>query len=865
MATDAEIDRIRRETDIVALVGSSVKLARKGRLFWGLCPFHKEKSPSFKVDNERRRYHCFGCGAGGDALDWLQKTRNLTFAEALNQIGGQNINYPEIPESSRPAPEKKTAKPVPIMPVPADAPPPDFRHAKHGAPAATWRYADAADLTLGYVCRFDLPGGGKEVLPLVWTASGWRWQGFPRPRPLYGLAALAARPDAPVLIVEGEKSADAAQTLLPDYVAVTWCGGTGAVKHADWSPLAGRAVTIWPDADEPGYRAAAEISAILAGIGATLAPAIRPPEGAAKGWDAADALAEGVTAEAILSRRAGDTQDRPEHAPADGGERAEPGDDITGPPPGIDPDAWPFRSCGHNGGVYYYLPRAAGTVIQLSGAAHTSGGLLMLAPLQFWEERFGAGGKTGWLQAANALIRASEREGIFDPSRFRGCGAWVDRARIVLHFGDRLVVDGVETPLSGIGSHYLYAADRTMPFRFVSQVSSARAGKFLDLCKRLKWERPLSAYLLAGWCALAPICGGLRWRPHIWLTGQSHSGKSWVFNQIVTRACEPLLRSLMSSTTEAGIRRDLKCSALPVAIDEFESRDAHGLMRVKSILHLARAASTETNAVITMASAHGGTETFRIRSMFCFSSIGVSAQDQADVTRISVLTLKASAASDETLAHFAALEDAQSELMTDDYVAGLQSRMISLLPTVRRNAEIFSKCGAKILGTKRLGDQIGTLLAGAFALTSSKIITPEAATKWIEEQDWSEEKDAAADTDAPGCLARILEYQVAVETSHGQVRRSLHELVEIARGGGEFEDPVSRKVASSTLLRHGISVTDADYLAISNTHSAIGAILRDTPWAVHWSRRLKTLPESILPEAPVYFGGGTSRAVMVRA
>ena len=79
-------DEILRRTDLVQLVGRRVKLTRKGRVLWGLCPFHKEKSPSFKVDNERRNYHCFGCGAGGDAFKWLMETEGLSFPESVQKL-----------------------------------------------------------------------------------------------------------------------------------------------------------------------------------------------------------------------------------------------------------------------------------------------------------------------------------------------------------------------------------------------------------------------------------------------------------------------------------------------------------------------------------------------------------------------------------------------------------------------------------------------------------------------------------------------------------------------------------------------------------------------------------------------------------
>jgi DNA primase len=80
------LEEILRRTDLVQLVGRRVKLVRKGRVLWGLCPFHKEKSPSFKVENERRNYHCFGCGAGGDAFKWLQETEGLNFPESVQRL-----------------------------------------------------------------------------------------------------------------------------------------------------------------------------------------------------------------------------------------------------------------------------------------------------------------------------------------------------------------------------------------------------------------------------------------------------------------------------------------------------------------------------------------------------------------------------------------------------------------------------------------------------------------------------------------------------------------------------------------------------------------------------------------------------------
>ena len=83
------LDEILRRTDIVQLVGRKVKLTRRGQAMWGCCPFHQEKSPSFKVENGRRTYKCFGCGKGGDAFKWLMETEGLTFPEAVEKLAGE--------------------------------------------------------------------------------------------------------------------------------------------------------------------------------------------------------------------------------------------------------------------------------------------------------------------------------------------------------------------------------------------------------------------------------------------------------------------------------------------------------------------------------------------------------------------------------------------------------------------------------------------------------------------------------------------------------------------------------------------------------------------------------------------------------
>jgi DNA primase len=85
----AFLDELRLRTSLSSLIGRSVKLTKAGREFKACCPFHKEKTPSFTVNDEKGFYHCFGCGAHGDAIRFLTDARGLPFMDAVKELAGQ--------------------------------------------------------------------------------------------------------------------------------------------------------------------------------------------------------------------------------------------------------------------------------------------------------------------------------------------------------------------------------------------------------------------------------------------------------------------------------------------------------------------------------------------------------------------------------------------------------------------------------------------------------------------------------------------------------------------------------------------------------------------------------------------------------
>lgn len=104
-ANDDFVDKLRDESDIVSIVSDYVPLKKKGKNYWGCCPFHPEKTPSFSVSSDKGFFYCFGCGAGGNVFNFLMKIENIDFFNAVKLLAKKlNISLPEKDKSEE---EKK--------------------------------------------------------------------------------------------------------------------------------------------------------------------------------------------------------------------------------------------------------------------------------------------------------------------------------------------------------------------------------------------------------------------------------------------------------------------------------------------------------------------------------------------------------------------------------------------------------------------------------------------------------------------------------------------------------------------------------------------------------------------------------------
>jgi putative DNA primase/helicase len=768
-------------------------------------------------------WYCNQCGGkdqsggAGSGMDMLMRRTGLTYPEACKRIE-QHLNI-------KPEPPTKGVEHI-------------------------WQYGPDF-----IVCRFP----GKRLRPLWWDGSQWLWKAPPAPRPLYNLDALQQRPNAPVLIVEGEKTADAAAKLFPSAIAITWPSGCKAFTKADWSPIKGRRCTLWPDADAVGRDAMAKLAIHLLKAGAAQVRIIQPPPDAPEGWDLADADWSIAEAGAYLKANRSPPIELPELAP------------LPEPELPIDPDPLPapdadFICLGFDNDAFYYQPHSTGQVTRLSRSAHTGTNLCAIAPLRYWETLYPSKMGVNWTAAASSLFEKQSQAGIYSPDRIRGRGAWWDQKQSVLHLGDRLVVDGINRPVSdGIpSSRYLY--QRLGNLRGpgnAKPLTDAESYVLAELAERFHWEVPASGLLIAGWVALAPICGALDWRPHIWLTAGAGSGKSAVLDRYISPLLGDLSLLVAGNTSEAGLRQTLRADALPVVFDEAESNERLDQQRMQSVLSLARVASTESRAQTIKGTAEGDAQRYTIRSMFLMSSIATALKQGADKSRFAQLTLRNpnEMPKAERIKHWEDLERDLDKYITEHIGQRLQARTISLIPIIRQSIKIFSRAASEAFDSQRLGDQYGTLLAGAWSLQSSQVVTRDQAWALIEQNNWEPYSQATEIPDEQRCLQHILQHQLRVEADK-TVTRSINELVDAA-ALRIVDSDITSAVAQAVLGRNGIK-SDDGCVVISNTSKHIAAILSDTAWSNCWPTVLSRLPGAIKNGVTRFKGmSGTSRSVSI--
>ena len=773
----------------------------------------------------------------------------------------------------------------------------------------TWAYRTGSGDIAGFTCRVNYPPSPdnefkatKDIVPLTWSVDQdgngkWTFKGMKRPHHLYGSEYLVEHPDRTVIIVSGEKTADAARRLLPTCVVVTWTGGDFSFLNTDWSMLKNRKVVLIPDADESGLTGAyghdqggKKKKGLLQKL-KSITPYVSivvPPEGTASGWDLADAEEEEWTEEQTLlwikeniekyqlpddfeednqnaRNRERNSQPSARSNPGNGDDDREEGDvnDVT-----EDEDiTLPFGILGYNKDTFYFFSRGGQVVSASSQKVCNKSFLFTLADNSFWERNYPS--RQGFSHrmvevAGNHLITASYRRGIFNPDNVRGRGAWWDQGRSVFHVGTQLIVDGIPTKFRDFKTTFIY--EQAFPISFsITPLEKKESAKLFDLCAELHWERSVFARLFAGWCVIAPICGALKWRPHLWLTSSAGAGKSWAMREIAIRCLGPLAFEVLGPTTEPGIRQTLQSDARPVVFDEAEPDNQRSATSIEAVLQLMRQSSSDGSAKIVKGTSAGTSVSFAIRSCFLLASINVPVKQESDSSRITVLSLKKRNSIENQTRFKTVVEPKVKQVLTEQFCLDLQARAVQNIRVIRANTETFSIAVGNFLRDQRKGDQMGAMLAGAYLLVSDDLVTIEQAEQWVAEQVWDDIVAGKESSDEERLMAKLMESRIMVRDGKYNIERNLAELIENASLRTTDVD-VTKETAESILNRIGIRtgyVEEELCVFFSNSHSGIRELLEDSPWVANWGRTLLRIDGAAKTAKTVNFKGSVTRATSI--
>jgi len=297
----------------------------------------------------------------------------------------------------------------------------------------------------------------------------------------------------------------------------------------------------------------------------------------------------------------------------------------------------------------------------------------------------------------------------------------------------------------------------------------------------------------------------------------------------------------LGSSSSAGLRQGLNNCSKPVMLDEAEADNEKKQAVIEDVLSMARQASSgsEDSANIMHGTQDGGGRNWIVKSMFLFASIGPAIKHGADKSRVTLLKLTTprKCNKDSRAKQFIKLKEAE-KVITKPWVEGFHARTLLIFPELLKCINIFNEQTADIMGTRRDGDQYGTLLAGAFMISHDVAPTAGEARLWLDKFSILHNDEPTEKDDGELCLDEIMNYKVQVS----EYKLSIG--VWLKAWFIEYSDLIDRddvegltNINSSSIKReledHGIKpVSRGDLLEVQIAvgHPAIQRILKGSAW-----------------------------------
>lgn len=565
-----------------------------------------------------------------------------------------------------------------------------------------------------------------------------------------------------------------------------------------------------------------------------------------------------------------DAVDAAKPAPKVGARRRHAGEENEPELPML-PAGCPVQPLGKLGQVCYFLDEA-GQLIALDpqkiGKNHIRSLFGRKSELcdTYWPRFNDKGIQNGWKPeiAGDLLMRACAWEGIFDPQgKVRGRGAHRgEDGELVLHCGDKVYFAGTTSPgymdPGSIGG-FVYPTAPSMPRPDPEDITSSPASELLGMIRTWRWARPIiDPMLLLGWIGAARIGGALIWRPHVWVTGSSATGKS-TLQQLLEHVFDGGALHTHDAS-EASLRQILKQQTLPVFFDELEAEEDN--RKNKTIIKLARLASSGA-VVLRGGQDHIGHE-FIVRSCFLFSSILLPPMLEQDRNRLAILELLR-------------LGDDASRPILNEKELGLLGRQL-----IKRMADQWWRFGetldkyqralADVGHGGRSQDQFGTILACA-DLMLYDATDDDVVKEWAQRLEATSLAEKSTDISDEDEIVQFLGNSFLPAQRGGEepepivrfIRAGLQPDGDKARSrlenfGMRLVEAVPKDDGTFGAKRPGVNLASGElYLSIANVHEGLTKIFMNKRWGEGvWTQSLARVPGAI-KRVKVRFAGGKAQ------
>ena len=530
----------------------------------------------------------------------------------------------------------------------------------------------------------------------------------------------------------------------------------------------------------------------------------------------------------------------------------------------------PFKFLGFDKRYYYIYPNIQKMVLDVPrGDSSIKNMLFELAEKKFWWDNFL--GQTTVKGITNSFLKKdmamewlrneSFKKGMFDPNKIKGVGAHFENGKVIINTGSNIktsVSKSVEYDCFEGENIYVQSIRK---FKLSGKAWDHKEGK--NLWKQINtfsFEKNMDSIAVMGFMTLSPFSGVLFRRPGLWVTAGSGIGKSTLFKQLLQPATGGEKGSLIIEgiTSEAYIRQTLEKDCITVYVDEFEAHNIKDKVVIDSILKLNRS-SYGGGKSGKGSTGHKPIE-FLLKSMFCFGSVGVNLDVQADDSRIHICRLKE--------------REGQDECKAPKSFDGLRMRTFSNLKKILEDIDI---CKKMIIGqgfSDRIGDTYSPFLAGSWNTLSDHPFLEGPEKNLISYFDNAlcelAEKQTVYDEDK--IINRVLEQRIRIDS---QEELTIAEMLTFTRKDLADKNDENwlevKNIKSNEILhdariqRHGLRRFkingNTEVLAFSLKSSEIKSYLKETPFA-NYQEELQRSKLVIDKDRNVRMSGKGTRSVI---